>query len=67
MSLTLDRETLDNLTTEERLDLIGILWDAISETDLNPPVPEWHIDELKRRRAAAEADPDAGIPWLCRV
>jgi putative addiction module component (TIGR02574 family) len=25
--------------------------------------PDWHIRELERRRAAAEADPSAGVPW----
>jgi putative addiction module component (TIGR02574 family) len=63
MSLALDRETLDNLTTEGRLELIGILWDAITDSDPNPPIPDWHMEELARRRGAAEADPDAGIPW----
>ncbi len=27
------------------------------------PLPDWHIREVERRRAAAEADPGAGIPW----
>jgi putative addiction module component (TIGR02574 family) len=27
------------------------------------PLPEWHVRELERRGAAAEADPGAGIPW----
>ena len=63
MSLTLDRDALDKLTTDERLELIGILWDAITDSDPNPPVPDWHIEEVARRRAAADANPQAGIPW----
>ena len=63
MSLTIDPETLGSLTTEERLELIGFLWDSITDSDSNPPILEWHIAELAQRRAAADANPDAGIPW----
>jgi len=27
------------------------------------PIPDWHRDELERRLAAADADPEAAIPW----
>ena len=54
---------IEQLTIPERLELIGQLWDSIIEADPNVPVPDWHLRELEKRRAAAEANPEAGIPW----
>lgn len=51
------------LTVEQRLDLIGELWDSIPDSLDKLPIPEWHREELERRLAAADADPDAAIPW----
>ena len=51
------------LTVEQRLELIGELWDSIPDSLDELPVPEWHREELERRLAAADADPDAAIPW----
>jgi putative addiction module component (TIGR02574 family) len=51
------------LTVEQRLELIGELWDSIPDSLEELPVPEWHRRELERRLAAADADPDAAIPW----
>ena len=51
------------LTVEQRLDLIGELWDSIPDSLDELPIPEWHREELERRLAAADADPDAAIPW----
>jgi putative addiction module component (TIGR02574 family) len=51
------------LTVKQRLELIGELWDSIPDSPDELPVPEWHREELKRRLAAADSDPDAAIPW----
>jgi putative addiction module component (TIGR02574 family) len=51
------------LTVEQRLELIGKLWDSIPDSLDELPVPNWHRQELERRLAAADADPDAAIPW----
>jgi len=61
MSLTVERAEIDKLTVEERLELIGQIWDSLSETA--PMAPEWHLAEVQRRRTAALADPDASMPW----
>ena len=63
MSQTLEELGIDKLTTTERLELIGLLWDSISDRELAPSVPDWHLRELERRRGEAEANPGAGIPW----
>ncbi len=54
---------IERLSIPERIELIGLIWDSIVEADPNLTMPEWHRRELERRRAAAEADPQAGIPW----
>ncbi len=51
------------LSVEQRLKLISELWDSIPDSLDTFPVPEWHRDELDRRLAAADANPDAAIPW----
>jgi putative addiction module component (TIGR02574 family) len=65
MSQTLPDRALEllnvPLSVDQRLDLIGLLWDSIPDEEL--PVPEWHRQELERRLAAADADPSAAIPW----
>jgi putative addiction module component (TIGR02574 family) len=45
----------------QRLELIGQLWDSISDDDAGgPPMPEWHREEVERRLAATDAALD---PW----
>lgn len=51
------------LTVQQRIELIGELWDGIADSLEALPVPEWHREELDRRLAAADADPDGGVPW----
>ena len=54
---------VEQLTVAQRLELIALLWDSIPDSLEALPVPEWHRQELDRRLAAADAAPDAGIPW----
>jgi putative addiction module component (TIGR02574 family) len=51
------------LTVEQRLDLIGKLWDGIPDSPEALPIPDWHQKILRQRLAAADADPEAAIPW----
>ena len=51
------------LTVQQRIELIGELWDGIPDSIDGLPVPDWHRDELDRRLSAADADPDAAVPW----
>lgn len=55
-------QTLESLTAEERIALIGRLWDSLDPVAAAPVTPAL-ADELTRREAEADADPDAGIPW----
>ncbi len=53
---------IDRLTVEEKLELIGRLWDSIPDTEL-PPMTESQLRELNRRIADADANPHLGRPW----
>ena len=53
---------IDSLTVEQKLDLIGRLWDSIPEAEL-PSLTEAQMRELDRRIADADANPDLGRPW----
>lgn len=51
------------LTVQQRIELIGQLWDGIPDSIEALPMPDWHREELDRRLALAETDPDAAVPW----
>ena len=53
---------IDNLSIEDRLKLIGEIWDSITPID-QMEIPESHRKELDRRIVAADAEPSAGKPW----
>jgi putative addiction module component (TIGR02574 family) len=55
-------QTIESLTAEERIALIGRLWDRLDPAAAAPLTPSLAAD-LDRREAEADADPDAGIPW----
>jgi putative addiction module component (TIGR02574 family) len=54
---------IERLTVGERLELIEQLWNSLPESVEAADVPEWHLAELARRRAAAESQPGVGKPW----
>jgi putative addiction module component (TIGR02574 family) len=62
MSLTLEQFGIDRLSPEQRVELIGLIWDSLPEDAPFTP-PDWHLRELERRIAAADADPGAAEPW----
>jgi putative addiction module component (TIGR02574 family) len=39
------------LLPEERIELLGDAWDAIAASPDEIPVPEWHLEVLKKRVA----------------
>jgi putative addiction module component (TIGR02574 family) len=50
------------MTAQERIALIGRLWDSLDPAAAAPLSPALAA-ELDRREAEADADPDGGIPW----
>jgi len=62
MALSLEQFGIDRLTPQQRLELISLLWDSLP-ADVSLPPPEAHLQELERRIAAADANPEAAEPW----
>ena len=58
MSSSID---IKGLTAEERLALLGDLWDSLAPEEI--PLTEAQRTELDRRLDDLEADSDLGIPW----
>jgi len=54
---------VEQLTAQERVELIGYLWDSLDPATAAPITPALAA-ELDRREAEADADPEAGQPWL---
>jgi len=52
---------IQSLTAEERLALIGDIWDSLTLDDL--PLSDAQRDELDRRLGESADDSAAGIPW----
>jgi putative addiction module component (TIGR02574 family) len=48
------------LPIEERVELVDAIWDSISAAPEALPLTQWQRDELDRRLAEFEADPEAG-------
>lgn len=58
---TLTRDEISRLSPEERLTLIGQLWDSLGETEI--PLPSPQRDELLRRLAAWGQDRSQAVTW----
>ena len=56
---TLDE--IDRLTTDERLTLIGRLWDSLADADV--PLPDAQRAELENRLASFEEERSRGVTW----
>ncbi len=63
MPVTIEALGIDRLSVREKLDLIEQIWDSLPETVSPDEVPEWHLAELAKRRAEADASPGQGQPW----
>lgn len=54
--------SVDDLTAEERIELMGTLWDGLDRA-LAAPITPALAAELDRREAEADTAPDAGDAW----
>ncbi len=63
MSVSIETFGIHQLSVSDRLELIEQIWDSLPEQVSPQDVPEWHLAELARRRAEAEAQPGLGKPW----
>ena len=58
---SLNSDELARLSPEERLALIGQLWDSLRDADI--PLPEAQQAELARRLSSLDQDRAQAIPW----
>jgi putative addiction module component (TIGR02574 family) len=58
-----DFSYLFDLPTAEKLQLVEDLWDDIAASEEPLPIPQWQIDELRRRKAVRMANPMDGSTW----
>jgi putative addiction module component (TIGR02574 family) len=57
----LNSDELARLSPEERLALIGQLWDSLGDRDV--PLPEGQQAELSRRLSGLDADRTQAVTW----
>ena len=62
MSSNLKKLGIDSMGVEERLELIGEIWDSIAQDPATVPVSGDHLAEIQRRLDAIAADGDLGRP-----
>ena len=63
MTMSVSREELQRLPLAERLDLVEELWDSIARESEQLTLTQAQIEELDRRLADYEQDPEQGVPW----
>jgi len=63
MPISIEALGIDRLSVRERLELIEQIWDSLPDYVNPDEVPTWHLAELAKRRAEADASPRAGKPW----
>ena len=54
---------IDSMAPEDRLELIGELWDSLTRTPDSIPVPEAHLRELDARLDALEKGEAELVEW----
>lgn len=52
-----------NLSPAEKLQLVEDLWDDLAASPESVPIHSWQKDELARRRAALEQNPQSAVSW----
>lgn len=55
----MDLEELHSLPVSLKIELVERLWDDIAAEVGGLPVAKWQLDEIRQRKAAAEADPNS--------
>jgi putative addiction module component (TIGR02574 family) len=63
MSQSLPAFDFHHLNALEKLELIGELWDSLSDSAASLPIPDWQRQELEHRLAQADANPNAAVSW----
>ncbi len=53
----------DDLSVEEQIDYLQSLWDRVTATADEVPVPDWHRKIIEKRLAEMRSDPDSPLNW----
>jgi putative addiction module component (TIGR02574 family) len=61
MATLLTQDQLSKLSVQERIKLIGLIWDSLEDDDV--PLPAWHEEILDKRLKRMEEDPQQGVSW----
>jgi Putative addiction module component len=56
-------DTLHQLPLNEKLFVMEVLWDDLSQTEAELPVPQWHRDVLDERESEIAAGTAKFIDW----
>ena len=62
MTQLLDRLNIRDLSIEERIQLVGEIWDSIADEE-KTELTEAQIKEADRRMKLYRSDPSRSIPW----
>ena len=63
MNEVMTKADIERLSAADRLKLMEELWESLRRAPETVEVPDWHREELDRRCAARERDPQAARPW----
>jgi putative addiction module component (TIGR02574 family) len=63
MAISLKSLGIEQLDIDDRLALIEELWDSIAEDSADVPLTDAQREELNRRIAGHEANPDDVVSW----
>ena len=53
----------DDLSVEDQIDYLQSLWDRVTSTADEVPVPGWHRKIIDQRLAEIRSDPDSAQDW----
>lgn len=58
MTPTLEALGINRLSVQERLELLGKIWDSITDSEFDQtPMPQWQIELAEKRMSESDADP----------
>ena len=54
-------EQIQRLSTEQKLELMEVIWNDLAQKPAEIPVPDWHLTELTRREKELA---EGTVQWL---
>jgi putative addiction module component (TIGR02574 family) len=54
---------IDQMTVNEKLEAISLIWDSLGDTPDQIPVPDWQRSELERRSNRLDSGESAVSDW----